>query len=431
MLSTLSRARPLAPAPNPRATPPGDTTTSRKLRWTDVEVKILHDLFPKGGATRCQRHLPDRTATAIEMKAGRLGLVDHTAAPPAGLRPPLAGCDLAEAVWLRTEEKWSYRRLGTRYGVCAATVANALLAAESRTAGFRPAKRDSSGGLKATDVKRLHDMLMQGLRHVDIQRQLAISASCVSNHRRRLAARLRDQDRSNLLPPAGGGAAYSGRKIPAKLKREAERLLMQQYGARIVSRDTGISRSQVQRIRSRLVERLARKGERLPGCDQHGCRVQVRQSARRITPYQIEQLRTRLLARQPVARAARDLGIGACSAYGIRDKLAAELRARGDELPRPIRPSRGGDVLREVLASKWMPEGKLQRYRTLLIEHGPEEAKRIVIAEADAERRAAASRPKTFAEQLARVAAGAKLVEKPRLRRADPDMTLGGVASYD
>lgn len=38
-------------------------------------------------------------------------------------------------------------------------------------------------------------------------------------------------------------------------------------------------------------------------------------------------------------------------------------------------------------------------------------------------------RPRTFEEQLAAVAAGAGLVTVPRLRRADPDITLGGVGS--
>lgn len=40
-----------------------------------------------------------------------------------------------------------------------------------------------------------------------------------------------------------------------------------------------------------------------------------------------------------------------------------------------------------------------------------------------------AARPRTFEEQLAAVAAGAKLVEKPILRKPDPDYTLGGIGS--
>ncbi len=37
--------------------------------------------------------------------------------------------------------------------------------------------------------------------------------------------------------------------------------------------------------------------------------------------------------------------------------------------------------------------------------------------------------PLTFDQQLARVAAGARLVAVPQFRRPDPDFTLGGVAS--
>lgn len=343
--------------------------------------------------------------------------------------PALTGKELSLAVDLRRVENWSYPRIAARFGICPGTATNAIIIAECIAAGHTPAKRDANGKLLAPEVKRLRRFLMEGMKHVEIQLCMAVTAGCVSTHRKRLAADLQAEGKSHLLPRPGNGEAYSGRRLTTATKRKAVQLLMEGYGALRISRETGISKTQIGRIRTGLIKKLAHKGQCLPGCDITGRRAKVKESARFIQPSQAAELRRRLLDREPVKRAARIVGIGEKSAYALRDDLAAEMTAQGQALLCPVLDGSGADAQREVRISRWMPPGKLQRFRTLLIQHGAEEAKRMVIAEADIERRAKASRPKSFEEQLAMVAAGAKLIEKPRLTKPDPQFTLGGVAS--
>lgn len=399
-------------------------TENIKTRWTATELDILDRIFPIEGADACAALLPARNIPGIRMQALKRELKDPTAIP-AGRRAPLEGHDLSRAVELR-KAGWSYARIGREFGVCESTATNALTYAECIAAGRTPAKRDAAGGLYARDAKRLRKMLLDGMKHVEIQRELGISASCVSHYRRRLEKDLRGARKSKLLPQHGGGAAYSGRKFSPALKREAERLYMTGLGTKKVSEATGISHSQCLRIRNKLVSRLRRRGEALQGCDLDGRRRITAPGVRAIPADAIAELRRRLVAREPVARAARDLGIGGCSAYRIRDELAAEFAARGEALPPPIRP---GTDHRAARRASWMPEGKFSRFRHLRQTMSHDDAKAAVLREAAEERRAEAQRPKSFEEQLALVGAGARLSRVVEVRRAAPDMTLGGVAT--
>jgi len=81
----------------------------------------------------------------------------------------------------------------------------------------------------------------------------------------------------------------------------------------------------------------------------------------------------------------------------------------------------------------WCPEERRDEYRRLRKALGAAKARASI--EEDMRRKAAAQprapgAPRmSFAEQQARVAAGAGLVAKVQVRRPDPTMTLGGVAS--
>ncbi len=66
---------------------------------------------------------------------------------------------------------------------------------------------------------------------------------------------------------------------------------------------------------------------------------------------------------------------------------------------------------------------------SLAVEHGVDQAVILLKAEMAATRAAERARPRSFEEQLAAVRAGAGLVDKIALRRPDPTMTLGGIAS--
>lgn len=65
----------------------------------------------------------------------------------------------------------------------------------------------------------------------------------------------------------------------------------------------------------------------------------------------------------------------------------------------------------------WCPEHRLEEYRRVQKAFGAAEARRIIEADMS-----------PFDRQLARVRAGAKLVEVRPMRRADPAFTLGGIA---
>jgi hypothetical protein len=344
----------------------------------------------------------------------------------------LQGAQLEEAIRLREQERWSFARIGATFGVSEAGACNAVLIALCPRKGFTPASRDATGRLTPESIERLRWMLRKGIKPVEIQLRLALSAGRIAEERRRYNADLKARGKA-LLPPPGAGEAYSGVKLSKATRLRVEELFMEGLGAKKINERTGVSHTSILRIRTNLVKRLARKGQVLPGCDTKGRRGAAKESTRYIPQVSIDALKERLLAREPVRRAANDLGIGHSSAYRIRDGMRAELAAQGKELPAPMLPGRNaGDARRAA----WLPADKLYRYRELSAEHGPAEAKELMLAEIAAEREAAReaererrSRPRTFEEQLAAVAAGARLIARPNLTRAAPDFTLGGVAT--
>ena len=155
----------------------------------------------------------------------------------------------------------------------------------------------------------------------------------------------------------------------------------------------------------------------------------------------IDRLRQLILARMPVTAAARLAGIGPGAAFRVRDAMRAGVAERGETLPDPVRSGRRKAEPPAALALPGMPTGtaNLYRYRQLLRIHGTEqealkalqEEQATARADAEAQRRAEASRPKTFEEQLERIRRGEVTISRkiPIPTRALPDMTLGGVAT--
>lgn len=403
----------------PRSKPPA---------WSAQELAILDDVFPREGVNGAADALPDRSWQAINVMASKRGLRSPVVgnAP----EPKLKGERLEEAIRLREELGWSFARIGATFGVAEASACNAVLIALCPRKGFTPAQRDPNGRLTAEGLDRLRLALRKGMKGVDIQLRLGVSASCVAEQRRRYRADLKARGKA-ALPAPGNGDTYSGVKLTPADRREVERLLLEGYGAKRISEQTRASNTTVGRIRNRLIKRLARRGEALPGCDNKGCRRGPAKASRQFLIDEVrDAFRERLLDRQPVRRAAHELGISTAAAYRLRDAIGAEMAARGEELPAPILPGR------TRVARPWLPPGKATTYRRLTHEYGIEEAKHLILAEVDAEKRAAAearaaerARPKTFEEQLAAVAAGRGLVPALRLSRPDPAMTLGGVAT--
>lgn len=393
-------------------------------RWSKRELAIVRKHFPQGGVAACGPMLKKRTVGGIRTMARHLGIEDPCKVVAAGLRAPLRGGDLDRALALRADG-WSYAAIGREFGVCESSATNAVLIGQCIAAGHVPAKRDSSGGLVVREVKRLRAFMMEGLRGTEIQLRMGISAGCISAHRRRFMTELRARGQGKTLPVPGAGEAYSGRKIPAEQRRDVERLLLQGLGTFKVSERTGVSKTHVGRARNRLIKRLARKGECLPGCDLKGVRHHQAESSRFIPPEAKDELRRRLLAREPVRRAALAIGMGLSSAYRLRDELSSELALRGENLPAPILPGRG----RDGQTRRWLPADRIYRYRKLCQAHGPEEGRRLILQEMAAERETERTRRKSFEEQLQAVRDGAGLTSTFTARKPAPDATLGGIST--
>lgn len=389
-------------------------------RWTAAELAILRACWDGEGVRAAQLLLPGRSVWAINVKASKLGLRRDPARSNAHApKPKLHGDQLEQAIHLREDENWSFARIGARFGVCEASANNAVLIALCTRKGFTPAQRDDHGRLTAEGRERLRYALKKGLKGCDIQLRLGVSAACVAEQRRRYNAELKAAGKA-LLPPPGGGVAYSGVKLTTADKRTVEALFMQGLGTAKIGERTGVSHTSVGRIRTRLVKRLRRKGEVLPGCDERGVRHVQRESTRFITGEQNRALRAMLLDGVPVSRAAQLLAIGSCSAYRLRDQLAAELAERGETLPAP--EWKNGPRSSRPKASDeadWPPHGAtaIYAFRELLRDLAFDEAKAKWRADRQAERRAEADRPKSFEEQLALVAGG-KLAIVPATARA-------------
>ena len=381
-------------------------TIPRSAPWTAQEIAALRAYYPTEGHNVARR-LPGRSVHALQVKAHKLGLkTTHKNPAP---KPRLQGEAVEEAIRLREIENWSFSAIGKHFGVCEASACNVVTMALCVRRGYRPAERDQHGRLTAEGIERLRYALKKGFKGIEIQLRLGVSAACVSEQRRRYNRDLLARGKAPL-PPPGGGQAYSGVKLSSAKRRQVEELFREGLGTQKIPERTGVSRTSCTRIRTRLFRRLRRKGEALPGCDSAGVRHVHAESIRFVTDEQKALLRAALLDRTPVQRAARELAIGASTAYRLRDAIAAELAGEGRILPPPRRPGR---VRREPARdSSWPPASpqEIYAFRRLLATMGFAEAKTYWQDSrrqaARAAREAAATRRLTFEEQLARVGSG-------------------------
>ena len=386
----------------------------RTPRWTAAEVAILREHYPLGGNKACLPQLPGRSWYAIRVKANKLGL---RAPEPDAPRCRVSGDTLEEAIRLR-ELGWGFGRIGAHLGHAEASITNAILIALCERKGFTPAERHPNGRLTERGMERLRWMLKKGFKGVEIQLRLGVSASCVAEQRRRYNRELKARGKA-LLPPPGAGEAYSGIKLSKDKKHEVERLFLEGYGTAKVSAKSGVSKTSCTRLRNRLIARLKRKGEALPGCDANGKRKAMRDHVRHVPDELKDKVRALILDRVPVRRAAGIAGVGTCTAYKIRDAMIAE----GAAVPRPRLPGKVKGLRREMLAANQIPSEHLFRFRQLVREHGEPEARRLLRAEI-----AEARHNLTFEEKLEAVASGrAKVVAVQRIVTAGPQQTLGGV----
>lgn len=399
--------------------------------YTADELAWLRANYEQLGSVACAAHL-GRSRQGIYVTASRLGL--RTRADVKPRKPSLAGADLEEAIRLREAGK-SFRAIGERFGICETAATNAVLMALGPRRGHRPAKRDAGGYLLPDEIERMRLMLRKGLKGVEIQLRMSVSAACVAEQRRRYQKDLKERDKAPL-PPPGAGERYSGARVSRDDRRKVEELMLLGYGGPRAAAATGVSKSVCTRIRAALVKRLARKGETLPGCDIKGHRLTQKAGLRHITTEQVAAVRRLIADGMPTRRAGNIAGVGLCSAYRIRDEINAERVAKGLPLLPIIRVNSTAERAKARSAEWLKNEQDLWRFRRLIIEQGYDAAVETMTAEIrareDADREArqvAQRRPLTFEEQLGRVRAGAKIVESWQPRQADPTYTLGGVAT--
>lgn len=345
---------------------------------------------------------------------------------PRGKRMALHGDTLDRAVALY-ESGTSMEAVARAVGMPCPTVQNGVMAALCVRRGFRPAERNANGYLTPAGLERLREMLRKGMKGVDIQLRLGVSASTISNERRRYDADLKTRGK-RPLPRLGGGQMYCGARLTRDQVKQIDELLMTGLGSQQVADRTGVSSTSVIRLRAKLVKRLARNGQALTGCDKKGKRLKLLNLVHAVPECAKDKLRALILDRVPVSRAAMMANVGSSFAYKIRDAIRAELAAQGEELPPPVKLGR--TRAREVdFRAAWLPKGRnnMVLHRQMLSACGGDEveARRRTIR-AIAERDGA---DPALAEQFDRLRRGASVAPRINIRRPDPTMTLGGVAT--
>jgi hypothetical protein len=269
--------------------------------WTQEELAVLTEIYPAAGLNGVADVLSERSWSAIYVMANRLRLQAPLTAAP---KTKLSGPRLEEAIRLREVEGWAFARIAVHYGIAETSASNAILIALCPRKGFTPAERDDKGRLLPRGIERLRWMLKKGLKPVDIQLRLGLSAGRIAEERRRYNADLKAAGKA-LLPPPGNGERYSGARISRDVLKQVESLLLTGLGTPKVADRTGVSKVHCQRVRAKLLARLKRRGQTIPGCDANGRRVRLFENAAMIPDTAKQALRALLLDRVPVRRAAR------------------------------------------------------------------------------------------------------------------------------
>lgn len=298
--------------------------------WSPAEIKILHTVYVKEGLLAAMKAMPGRSDGSIFQKAHKLGLHTEAQGYPQGSYK-----DFSEQAWLlRHEEKLSYTSIGEVLGCCEANATNAVLYAECIKAGHRPIERMPGGKLAPAGRDRLRLMFRKGWTHREIQERTGTPAATLTRERKLYAAYLKANGLAPL-PPIGGGLRYSGARIPRAEARKVEQLYLEGYGTKTITRMTSVSNTHCLRTRDRLIKRLKRKGQCLPGCDEKGVRRIFKGHAAHVPTALFNELTRLVLAGETVARAADLVGIGRPTAYQHYEAIKAEAAKRGEPLPQP------------------------------------------------------------------------------------------------
>lgn len=394
----------------------------RRDRWSPEEIEVLRTTYARAGLAAAMKELPGRHRQAIYVKANKLGIGSTH-------RPVRLGCyrQLADQALALRKQGLSYSAIGRELGLCEATATNAVLHAECIAAGHRPIECDANGKITAEGIERIRLMLRKGLKHRDIQTWCGVAAATITRERRRYEAYLKANGKAPL-PPPGGGERYSGVAITKEQRQQVEQLYLEGYGAAKVSARTGVSRTHCLRIRDKLIARLKRKGESLPGCDGDGRRRQMKDHGRSIPKANLDRLRELLLEGEPVARAARTAVVGGSTAYRVYHELRAELAARGEELPRKPWRGRHRQAIARLTSSK-LPGKRwgIDRYRMLVNGEGRTHEQAVAQVRAEWSEKLKAL---PFEERIRlQLDNGATVSAAMRNRVQDPERTLGGIAT--
>lgn len=392
-------------------------------RWSEAELAVLRTVYVAEGLAAAMALLPGRPRQAVYVKASKLGIASNH-------RPVRVGIyrQVGERALQLRHQGLSYSAIGRELGMCEAAATNAVLHAECVAAGHRPIERDANGKITPEGIDRIRLMLRKGMKHRDIQTWCGVAAATITRERRRYEVFLKSNGKAPL-PARNGGERYSGVAITKAERQQVEQLYLEGYGAGKISAQSGVSRTHCLRIREKLIARLKRKGQALPGCDRNGRRHSMKDHGRSIPAANLDRLRQLILDGEPVARAARLAVVGGSTAYRIYHEIRAELAFDGKVLP--AKPWRGRH--RQAVAKMLAPAlpGKrwgIDRYRLLVNRDGVAHDAAIAQVRREwAEKLKALPFEERIALQLA--ANGGKISAAFNPTRADPEGTLGGIAT--
>lgn len=394
----------------------------RRPHWQPHEIEILRTVYAEQGLAAAMRALPGRHRQAIYVKANKLGIECKGQQFRTGWY-----VEHSEEAWrLRHEEKLSYVDIGKRLGSCEAQATNAVLYAECIKSGHTPLERYRGGRLRPEGRERLRIMFRKGWTHRKIQEWTGCPSATLTRERKLYAGELKAKGLAPL-PPIGGGLRYSGARIPKALAKRVVQLYLEGYGTKSVVRMTGVSNTHSLRTRTRLVARLRRKGQCLPGCDIDGVRRVFKDHVRHVPQVSIDDLARLLKAGEhSVKRCAELAGVGSCFAYRF-------YHANKELLGFPPLKGWGSKKgLADVRLSKDGTQQGFIRYRQLLRDgKTPTEARALIDAETRAEKIRLAEaaqaernqlaverrRPKSIQEQIALLEQGKATLsfERPML----------------
>jgi hypothetical protein len=212
--------------------------------WTEPELALLAEHFPKGGVRAVQRAGVTRPAQAIQQKAWKLGIASPGQGRSVPVRQPkVDGERLERAIELYLAGR-SFASIARDLEAKAQAVENAVFIELAKRNGTA-VERDIMGVLTPNGSATLRRAMTAGMTGREIREHYGISAALLSHERRRW------RKESDEVPPLGGGRRYAGAKLSGEDRARVLRIARFEPNLTEIARQTGVSRHSIDRIRKK------------------------------------------------------------------------------------------------------------------------------------------------------------------------------------